>query len=51
LQNGQRSLLPATNKKPTTLAMEEVRRGLVPYSDVTQEEALAKQEAALLAAE
>jgi DNA-directed RNA polymerase subunit omega len=51
LQNGQRSLLPATNKKPTTLAMEEVRRGLVPYNDVTQEEALAKQEAALLAAE
>jgi DNA-directed RNA polymerase subunit omega len=50
LQNGQRSLLPATNKKPTTLAMEEVRRGLVPYSDVTQEEALAKQEAALLLA-
>ena len=50
LQNGQRSLLPATNKTPTTLAMEEVRRGLVPYSDVTQEEALAKQEAALLLA-
>jgi len=49
LQNGQRSLLPATNKKPTTLAMEEVRRGLVPYSDVTQEEALAKQEAMLSA--
>jgi len=22
LQNGQRSVLPATNKKPTTLAME-----------------------------
>jgi DNA-directed RNA polymerase subunit omega len=33
LQNGQRSVLPATNKKPTVLAMEEVRRGLVPYSD------------------
>lgn len=33
LQNGQRSVLPATNKKPTTLAMEEVRRGLVPYED------------------
>jgi hypothetical protein len=29
--------------------MEEVRRGLVPYSDVTQEEALAKQEAMLSA--
>jgi DNA-directed RNA polymerase subunit omega len=33
LQNGQRSVLPATNKKPTVLAMEEVRRGLVPYED------------------
>ena len=38
LQNGQRSVLPATNKKPTILAMEEVRRGLVPYSDQTQQE-------------
>lgn len=38
LQNGQRSVLPATNKKPTVLAMEEVRRGLVPYSDQTQQE-------------
>lgn len=33
LQGGQRSVLPATNKKPTVLAMEEVRRGLVPYTD------------------
>ncbi len=38
LQNGQRSVLPAVNKKPTVLAMEEVRRGLVPYGDATQEE-------------
>jgi DNA-directed RNA polymerase subunit omega len=38
LQNGQRSVLPATNKKPTILAMEEVRRGLVPYSDQNQQE-------------
>ena len=38
LQNGQRSVLPATNKKPTVLSMEEVRRGLVPYSDVAREE-------------
>jgi DNA-directed RNA polymerase subunit omega len=37
LQNGQRSVLPATNKKPTVLAMEEVRRGLVPYADPTLE--------------
>lgn len=34
LQSGQRSLLPATNKKPTVLAMEEARRGLVPYEDL-----------------
>jgi DNA-directed RNA polymerase subunit omega len=38
LQNGQRSVLPATNKKPTILAMEEVRRGLVPYEDVGRQE-------------
>jgi DNA-directed RNA polymerase subunit omega len=36
LQNGQRSVLPASNKKPTVLAMEEVRRGLVPYEDLNQ---------------
>lgn len=36
LQNGQRSVLPAANKKPTMLAMEEVRRGLVPWEDLTQ---------------
>jgi DNA-directed RNA polymerase subunit omega len=33
LQNGARSLLPTTSKKPTTAAMEEVRRGLVQYTD------------------
>ena len=44
LQNGQRSVLPATNKKPTVLAMEETRRGLVPYSDVTREEEQAAAE-------
>ena len=33
LQNGQRSVLPAANKKPTVLAMEEARRGLVPFVD------------------
>jgi DNA-directed RNA polymerase subunit omega len=38
LQNGQRSVLPATNKKPTILAMEEVRRGLVPYEDLARQE-------------
>jgi DNA-directed RNA polymerase subunit omega len=46
LQNGQRSVLPATNKKPTMLAMEEVRRGLVPYEDATRDaELLARAEA------
>jgi DNA-directed RNA polymerase subunit omega len=44
LQSGQRSVLPATNKKPTVLSMEEVRRGLVPYTDLTHEEQLAKAE-------
>jgi DNA-directed RNA polymerase subunit omega len=38
LQNGQRRVLPATNKKPTVLAMEEARRGLVPYSDLNRED-------------
>ena len=38
LQGGQRSMLPATNRKPTVLSMEEVRRGLVPYSDPSREE-------------
>lgn len=36
LQNGQRSVLPASNKKHTVLAMEEVRRGLVPYTDLNE---------------
>ena len=33
LQNGARSFLPGTSKKPTVTAMEEVRRGLVQYDD------------------
>ena len=33
LQNGARSFLPSTSKKPTVAAMEEVRRGLVQYDD------------------
>ena len=37
LQNGQRSVLPATNKKPTVLGMEEVRSGLVPYTDIIRD--------------
>lgn len=35
LQNGARSFLPTTSKKPTIIAMEEVRRGLVQYEDPT----------------
>jgi DNA-directed RNA polymerase subunit omega len=34
LQNGARSVLPTTSKKPTVMAMEEVRRGLVQYEDI-----------------
>ena len=33
LQGGARSYLPTTSKKPTVVAMEEVRRGLVQYDD------------------
>jgi DNA-directed RNA polymerase subunit omega len=33
LQNGARTLLPTTSRKHTVVAMEEVRRGLVQYSD------------------
>lgn len=33
LQNGARSFLPTTSKKPTVIACEEVRRGLVQYED------------------
>jgi DNA-directed RNA polymerase subunit omega len=47
LQNGARPFLPTTSKKPTVTAMEEVRRGLVKYSDAlreTPQEQLAPQE-------
>ena len=33
LQGGARPFLPTTSKKPTVIAMEEVRRGLVKYDD------------------
>lgn len=36
LQAGARSMLPTTAKKATVVAMEEVRRGLVPYEDANQ---------------
>jgi len=40
LQNGARSFLPTTSKKPTITAMEEVRRGLVNYDDPLREMAV-----------
>lgn len=36
LQSGARSFLPTTSKKPTIMAMEEVRRGLIKYADPNQ---------------
>ena len=33
LQAGARSFLPTISKKPTVIAVEEVRRGLVQYDD------------------
>ncbi len=40
LQGGARPVLPTASKKPTIIAMEEVRRGLVKYEipGVTTEE-------------
>ncbi len=32
LQGGARPVLPTSSKKPTVIAIEEVRRGLVKYS-------------------
>ena len=43
LQNGARSFLPSTSKKPTVAAMEEVRRGLVKYDDPVRDAAQALQ--------
>lgn len=37
LQNGARSFLPTTSKKPTVASMEEVRRGLVKYDDPSRD--------------
>jgi DNA-directed RNA polymerase subunit omega len=36
LQGGARSFLPTTSRKPTVTSMEEVRRGLVKYTDLNQ---------------
>lgn len=43
LQNGARSLLPTASKKPTMAAIEEVRRGLVPYEDLAAQQAQADE--------
>lgn len=40
LQSGARPFLPTTSKKPTVIAMEEVRRGLVKYEDPAQTAAM-----------
>ena len=37
LQDGARSVLPTTSRKPTVTSMEEVRRGLVKYDDPLRE--------------
>ena len=37
LQEGARSFLPTTSKKPTINAIEEVRRGLVKYEDANRD--------------
>ena len=42
LQNGARSFLPTTSKKPTVMAIEEVRRGLVQYDDPTIQRTIEK---------
>jgi DNA-directed RNA polymerase subunit omega len=36
LQGGARPVLPTTSKKPTVIAAEEVRRGLVKWEDALQ---------------
>lgn len=45
LQSGARSFLPTTSRKPTVTSMEEVRRGLVKYTDPNRDAALLAAEA------
>ena len=47
LQGGARPVLPTSSKKPTIIAMEEVRRGLVKYSVTGQAPELTEAEPAL----
>jgi DNA-directed RNA polymerase subunit omega len=44
LQNGARPFLPTTSKKPTVTSMEEVRRGLVKYTDSLRDAPVAELE-------
>jgi DNA-directed RNA polymerase subunit omega len=45
LQGGQRSVLPSSSvKKPTVIAMEEARRGLVKYETHADEPAIVGEE-------
>lgn len=45
LQSGARSFLPTTSRKPTVTSMEEVRRGLVKYTDANRDAALLEAQA------
>lgn len=45
LQSGARSFLPTTSRKPTVTSMEEVRRGLVKYTDANNPEQPAPESA------
>jgi DNA-directed RNA polymerase subunit omega len=47
LQGGHRPVLPTSSKKPTVIAMEEVRRGLVKYEIPVAEAAPLPEEEAI----
>lgn len=38
IQSGARPVLPTSSKKPTVIAMEEVRRGLIKYNLIGKEQ-------------
>lgn len=47
IQSGSRPFLPTSSRKPTIIAMEEVRRGLVKYDvpgQIVEEELMAPEE-------
>jgi DNA-directed RNA polymerase subunit omega len=45
LQGGARPVLPTSSRKPTVIAMEEVRRGLVKYDLTGQPNAVVEEPA------